>query len=57
MRERTTTGLAVLLAILLLSVPVGTALGCGGGTNAAECHTNRKTGDYGCGSGVANVSY
>ena len=48
MRERTTTGLAVLLAILLLSVLVGTALGHGGGTNAAGCHTNRKTGDYHC---------
>ena len=48
MRERTATALTILLAVLLLSVPLSTALGHGGGTNAAGCHTNRKTGDYHC---------
>ena len=40
--------LAVLLAISLLAFPLTDALGHSGGTNAAGCHTNRKTGDYHC---------
>ena len=48
MKHRTTIALAVLLTVSLLSAPLGPALGHSGGTNAAGCHTNRKTGDYHC---------
>jgi len=36
------------LLIGLLSIPLADSYGHSGGTNAAGCHTNRKTGDYHC---------
>ena len=38
----------IALALVLLAAPVSDALGHSGGTNAAGCHTNRRTGDYHC---------
>ena len=38
----------VALAASLLALTVTEALGHSGGTNAAGCHTNRRTGDYHC---------
>ena len=35
-------------AVLLLALPLSDALGHSGGTNAAGCHTNRRTGGYHC---------
>ena len=40
--------LAILLAASVLAAPLTDALAHSGGTNAAGCHTNRKTGDYRC---------
>ena len=52
MPQMLTTGVAWVLAALLgfsfLAAPVSEAFGHGGGTNAAGCHTNRKTGEYHC---------
>ena len=45
---RATLAVTGLLAVLLIAAPLGSALGHSGGTNAAGCHTNRKTGDYHC---------
>ena len=38
----------VALAGALLAFTIGSASGHSGGTNAAGCHTNRRTGDYHC---------
>ncbi len=38
----------VALAGALFALMVGDAIGHSGGTNAAGCHTNRRTGGYHC---------
>ena len=38
----------VILALLLFGVSSDTVRSHSGGTNAAGCHTNRKTGDFHC---------
>ena len=40
--------LGFVLALALLVLPAVGALGHSGGTNAAGCHTNRRTGGYHC---------
>ncbi|MCY4497252.1 MAG: YHYH domain-containing protein [Rhodospirillaceae bacterium] len=37
-----------LLSFLLLAVPLAGAFAHSGGTNAAGCHTNHRTGGYHC---------
>ena len=41
--------------VSILALSVGDVLGHSGGTNAAGCHTNRRTGDYHCHTPKASV--
>ena len=43
-----TTTLAIVAILLFSGVPYDAARSHSGGTNAAGCHTNSKTGDFHC---------